>query len=34
MVQQVGKNLHSIRNEMAWWRKILEVPYKEHLLAK
>ena len=34
MVQQVGKNLHFIRDEIVRWRKILEVPYGEYLLSK
>ncbi len=32
MVQQVRKSLHLIRDEIALWRKILDVPYREHLL--
>jgi hypothetical protein len=33
-VQQVGKSLHLIRDEIARWREILDVPYQEHLLSK
>lgn len=34
LVQQVGKSLHQIREEIARWRDILEVPYREFLLRK
>lgn len=34
MVQQVQKSFHPIRDEIARWRKLLEVPYQEYLLAK
>ncbi len=34
VVQQLGKNLHLISDEVARWRKILEVPYQEYLLNK
>jgi len=30
-VQQVQKSLHIIRDEIARWRNILEVPYQEFL---
>ena len=33
LVQQVGKSLHPIADEIARWRKILEMPYQEYLLA-
>jgi len=32
MVQQAGKNLHLLREELARWRIILEIPYREYLL--
>jgi len=31
LVQQVGESFHQIRDEVARWRNILEVPYQEHL---
>ncbi len=34
MVQQVGKSLHQIREEIGRWREILEVPNQEHLRKK
>jgi hypothetical protein len=34
MVQQVGKSLHLIRDEIVRWRDILEVPYQEYLITK
>lgn len=30
MVQQLGKSLHRISDEIARWRKILEVSYQEY----
>jgi hypothetical protein len=32
MVQYCLKSLHQIKDEIARWRKILEVPYQEHTL--
>ena len=34
LVHQVGESLQLIRDEVARWRKILEVPYQEYLLSK
>ena len=34
VVQQVGKSLHQITDEIARWRKVLEKPYQEWLLAQ
>jgi len=34
LVQQVGKSLHLIRDEVARWREILEIPYGEYLLSR
>jgi hypothetical protein len=34
LVQQVGKSLHLIKDEMIRWRKILEEAYQEYLLSK
>ena len=34
LVQQLGKSLHEISDEITAWRKILEVPYQEYLLGK
>lgn len=34
MVHQVGKSLHPIRDEIARWRKVLDIPYREYLLSK
>jgi hypothetical protein len=34
LVQQVGKSLHQIRDEIARWRVILDVPYQDYLLSK
>jgi len=31
LVQQVGKSLHLIRDEIARWRTMLEIPYREYL---
>lgn len=31
LVQSVGKNLHSIREEIARWREILAIPYQQYL---
>ncbi len=33
MVQQVGKSLHLIRNEIARWMKIIEENYQEYTLS-
>jgi len=33
-VQQVQKSLHEISGEISRWRKILEMPYREYLLAQ
>jgi hypothetical protein len=33
-VHQLGKSLHLIRDEIAHWRDILEVPYREYLITK
>ena len=30
LVQQVGKSLHLISDEIAGWRDILAVPYQEY----
>jgi len=34
MVQRVGESLHHIRDELVRWRKVLEIPYREHLLSR
>jgi hypothetical protein len=34
MVQQVGKNLHQITDEIGRWRKVLGKPYREYLLGQ
>jgi hypothetical protein len=34
VVQQVGKSLHEIRDEIARWRIILEVPHQEYSLHR
>jgi hypothetical protein len=34
VVHQMGKSLHSIRDEIVRWGKILDVPYREYLLFK
>lgn len=34
MVQHVSKSLHPIRDEIAGWRTILEVPYQEYVLNR
>ena len=34
MVQQVGKSLHLIWDEVVRWRKILDEPYGEYLLSR
>jgi DNA invertase Pin-like site-specific DNA recombinase len=34
MVQQVGKSLHLIRDEVIRWRKVLKNPYQENLLNR
>ena len=34
VVQQLGKNLHLIGDEIVRWRKILEVPYREFSLTE
>jgi hypothetical protein len=30
----VGKSLHPIRDKIARWRKILDIPYGEYILDK
>lgn len=32
-MQRVGKNLHKITDEIARWKEILAVPYREDQLA-
>ena len=34
MVHQVSKSLNLISDEIARWRKILELPYQEYLLSR
>jgi hypothetical protein len=34
VVQQVGKSLHLIMDEIARWRKILDKPYLEYKLSR
>lgn len=34
LVQQLGKSLHEISDEITTWRKVLEVPYQEYLLGR
>ncbi len=34
LLQQAGKSLHHIRDEITHWREILEIPYQESILRK
>ena len=33
-MHHLGENLHFISDEIARWRRILEVPYQEYLLSR
>jgi hypothetical protein len=34
LVQQLGKSLHEINDEIGRWRKVLDLPYQQHLAAR